>query len=212
MKKIMMAALLTALLVLPMEGVVLAQTPEAIPSPPEAVQELDYTPGSAPAETGALDSIAPALHGVVLAMLHQEEGSFAQADSVARWEALYNTLSLYGQMDDRADCSEEELLLPTETVSDFSAALADFDELGALPEELSDRMVYDAEQDSYILTCGSDGLAQVRMDGIYTADGGLEVSGALVYLVDGSDLADFRATLQPRDNLFGYAVTDLELI
>lgn len=212
MKKILMAALLTALLVLPMEGVVLAQTPEAIPSPPEATQELDYAPGTAPAETGALDSIAPALHGVVLAMLHQEEGSFAQAGPVARWEALYNTLSLYGQMDDRADCSEEELVLPAETVADFSAALADFSELGELPEELADRMVYDSAQDSYRLTCGDDGLAQVRMDGVYTADGGLEVTGTLVYLVDGSDLAAFRATLQPQDNLFGYAVTDMELI
>ena len=32
------------------------------------------------------------------------------------------------------------------------------------------------------------------------------------YLVDGSDLAQFQATLQPRDNMFGYTITALELL
>ena len=210
MKKILMAVLLTALLVLPMEGVVLAQTPEAIPSPPEAAQELDYTPGTAPAETGALDSIAPALHGVVLAMLHQEEGSFAQAGPVARWEALYNTLSLYGQMDDRAEYTEEELVLPAEIVMDFSAALAT--NLAELPEDLSDRMVYENENDCYRLVCGETGLAQIRLDDAVAAGKELSVTGALTYLVDGTDLAQFRATLAPADNLFGYTLTDLTLL
>ena len=40
----------------------------------------------------------------------------------------------------------------------------------------------------------------------------LILTGALVYLAEGTDLAQFRATLVPRDNLFGFAITGLELL
>ena len=38
------------------------------------------------------------------------------------------------------------------------------------------------------------------------------LTGSLSYLVDGSDLAQFQATLQPRDNMFGYTITSLVLV
>ena len=208
MKKMLLTVMIAALLALPLGGVALAQTPEAIPD--AAPQEI-FVPGSVPAETSALESMSPALHGVVLAMLNQGQTSFDPGSPVTGWEALYNMLALYGPMDDRADCTGDEMFLPSEIVMDFAAAL------GApisadLPEELTDRMVYDGENDGYLLVCGDDGLAQIRLDGAVEADGGLEVTGALVYLVDDSDLARFTALLTVEDNLFGYALAGLDIL
>ena len=48
----------------------------------------------------------------------------------------------------------------------------------------------------------------------YTAEqtaGGLVLEGALVSLTDQTDLARFEAALQPRDSMFGYAITALTL-
>lgn len=210
MKKILLTAMLAALLVFPLEGIAQAETVE--PSQPETpvAQEPEFTPGDVPAEAGAPDSMTPAIHGVVLAMLNHDTDSFAAADAVLGWEAAYNMLSLYGQMDERAEYTEEELVLPAEIVMDFSSALAaDLDEL---PDELSDRMVYDADTDCYRLVCGEPGLAQIRLGKVAPAENNLTVTGALTYLVDDSDLAQFRATLAPADNLFGYTLIDLTLL
>ena len=212
MKKLLLTAMIAALLVMPLEGVALAKTPEAS-APAVTAQEGDFDPGCVPAETDALASMTPAVHGVVLAMLHQEQDRFSSGDSGLVWEALYNMLSLYGQMDERSGYVNEDLILPVETVRDFSAALTpDLEDLGALPESLSDRMVYASEIDSYRLVCGDDGLAQISLESSRDLGGELELTGSLVYLVDGTGLARFRAILRPSDNLFGYAITGLELL
>ena len=95
---------------------------------------------------------------------------------------------------------------------DYTAALdVSFDELGPLPGALSDRIVYDAAADSYQVVCGNDSQAQFQ---VYTAEqtaGGLVLEGALVSLTDQTDLARFEAALQPRDSMFGYAITALTL-
>ena len=212
MKKMLLTVMIAALLVLPLGGVALAQTPEAVPEAPAEAGEV-FVPGGVPAQTNALQSMSPALHGVVLAMLNQGQTSFDPAHSVAGWEALYNMLALYGQMDDRADCSGEEMSLPSEIVMDFSAALTAVSPTpDALPEEVADRMVYDAESDCYRLVCGDDGLAQIRLDSALDLDGQVEVTGALVYLVDNTDLAQFRAVLVEEDNLFGFSLVALDIL
>ena len=210
MKKILLTAMLATLLVLPLEGIAQAETVEPSTNEIPVSQELEFVPGDVPAETGPLDSMTPAIHGVVLAMLNHGTDSFADADSLLGWESAYNMLSLYGQMDDRAECTEEELVLPAEIVMDFSAALAI--DLDQLPADLSDRMVYESETDCYRLVCGENGLAQIQLGDAVVTDNGLNVTGALTYLVDGTDLAQFRATLIPADNLFGYTLTDLILL
>lgn len=213
MKKLLLTAMLAALLALSLAGVAQAQTPEADLPQGAAAEEMEFIHGDVPAETDALDSMTPAIHGAVLAMLHHEQTEFLSSDPVTGWEALYNMLSLYGQMDDRADHTDEELFLPVETVMDFSTALAPgFDALGALPVDLSDRMVYDAASDGYRLICGSDSLAQVNVETSRASAKGLVLTGSLVYLVDGSGLAHFQAVLVPADNLFGYTIAALELL
>lgn len=212
MKKLLLTAMIAALLVMPLAGVALAQTPEAS-APAETAQEADFDPGCVPAETDALASMTPALHAVVLAMLHQEQDRFSPDNGELVWESLYNMLSLYGQLDERSSYVNGDLVLPVETVLDFSSALIpSLEDLGSLPEDLSDRMVYASEIDGYRLACGDDGLAQVRLESSRSQDRSLELTGDLVYLVDGTSLARFQATLQPGDNLFGYAITALELL
>ena len=217
MKKTLLTALAAVMLVVSAQGVILARAQEAVPAQNAQTQAMQTEegslPGEVPAQSSAVDSMTPALHAVVLAMLNHEQAVFDSGDPVLGWEALYNMLSLYGQLDERSDYVGEDLVLPVETVMDFSAALVpSFSQLGGLPEDLSDRLAYDEEIDSYLVTCGSDSLAQIQVTQLENEDGTLNVTGALVYLVDGSDLAQFRAVLAPRDNMFGYTIAGMELL
>lgn len=212
MKKLLLTTMIAALLALPMGSVALATAQETAAPETELIQEADFVPGGVPAETDALESMTPAIHAVLLAMLNEDQTTFDAGSSLS-WEILYNMLSLYGQLDDRAEYRGEDLVIPVETVMDFAAALfPDFEALGPLSEDLADRMVYDSEIDSYLVTCGSDSLAEIRLTSAERTGSGLELTGALVYLVDSSDLAPFHATLQPRDNMFGYTIAALELL
>ena len=217
MKKTLLTALAAVMLVVSAQGVILARAQEAVPAQNAQTQAMQTEegslPGEVPAQSSAVDSMTPALHAVVLAMLNHEQAVFDSGDPVLGWEALYNMLSLYGQLDERSDYVGEDLVLPVETVMDFSAALVpSFSQLGGLPEDLSDRLAYDEEIDSYLVTCGSDSLAQIQVTQLENQNGTLSVTGALVYLVDGSDLAQFRAVLAPRDNMFGYTIAGMELL
>ncbi len=217
MKKTLLTALAAVMLVVSAQGVILARAQEAVPAQNAQTQAMQTEegslPGEVPAQSSAVDSMTPALHAVVLAMLNHEQAVFDSGDPVLDWEALYNMLSLYGQLDERSDYVGEDLVLPVETVMDFSAALVpSFSQLGGLPEDLSDRLAYDEEIDSYLVTCGSDSLAQIQVTQLENQNGTLNVTGALVYLVDGSDLAQFRAVLAPRDNMFGYTIAEMELL
>ena len=210
MKKMFLSCLLAAALRVTRGGAALADHEEAVPAP-EAVQ--DYAPGAVPAQTGAVQSMSPAVHGVVLAMLHHGADQFRADDAALAWESLYNMLSLYGQMDERSEYRDSDhLLLLSETVRDYAAALdVPFDALGPLPEALHDRIVYDAAADSYQVVCGNDSQAQFQVYAAEQTAGGLVLEGALVSLPDQRELTRFEAVLQPRDSMFGYAITGLTL-
>ena len=75
----------------------------ALPAGDETV-ETDFVPGSIPAETGAVESMTPALHAGLLTLLHL--GNDALTSDAGRWETVYNMLSLYGQLDERADSGD----------------------------------------------------------------------------------------------------------
>ena len=87
----------------------------------DVTAETGFVPGSIPAETGAVESMTPALHAGLLTLLHL--GDDALTGDAGRWETVYNMLSLYGQLDERADSGDGLLTVPAETVLDFSAAL-----------------------------------------------------------------------------------------
>ena len=156
--------------------------------------------------------MTPALHAAILAMVNLGQRELDLSDPVAAWETLYNMLSLYGQMDDRSEYLDEELVLPSETVMDYASALfTGTAPLSPIPEALSDRIRYDGKLDSYLLTCGDDSLAEIQLTSIRELGGSLSVDGSLVYLVDGSSLAQFHAQFARQDNMFGYVITNLTL-
>lgn len=208
LKKILAAALITSMLILPVNSAGPASREEAsLPA-----QAQDYLPGDVPAQTGAAESMSPVLHAMLLAMLNHDVGSFALSDSELAWEGLYNMLSLYGQLDSRCDEKNGELFLPEETVRDYAAALdADFEALGELPAGLRDRMNYDNVSRCYLLICGADDQVRIQTNSLRTRGAALLLSGALVDEAEGDTLVRFEAVLQPRDNMFGYAVSALSI-
>lgn len=175
-----------------------------------SVQSPGFVPGSVPAGSGMAESMAPALHGMVLAMLNREASAFDPADRELAWESLYNMLSLYGQMDSRSITEQGELFLPEETVMDYAAVLdVDLDELGAPPASIRDRLNYDNVSRSYMVVCGEDNLAQIQVESLTASSDGYVLTGALVYEVENEVLVRFQATLQPQDNMFGFVVSAL---
>ena len=58
---------------------------------------------------------------------------------------------------------------------------------------------------------GDDSLAEIQLTSIRELGGSLSVDGSLVYLVDGSSLAQFHAQFARQDNMFGYVITNLTL-
>lgn len=208
MKKISMALLISLVLLLPAGGTALAGHAEA-PAPGEV---REFLPGSVPAETGPAESMSPALHALVLACLDQEAAHFDLDDRDLAWEGLYIMLSLYGQMDSRSVTEEGELFLPEETVQDYAAALdLDLEVLGELPAAIRDRLDYDSASRCFVVVCGSDDLARIQVDSAPAPGGGLSLAGALVYEAEDQILARFQAELQPRDNMFGYAITAMDV-
>ena len=208
MKKLLLTALIAAKMALPLGTVAMADDKPLSESP--MVNEA-YIPGEAPAQSD-ISFMAPALHAVLLAMDNQGVTSFTANDETLSWEMLYNMLSMYGQMDDRAYYDGEMLVLPSETVMDYSAALFELPPAAeTLPAELADRMTYDAMLDEYRLYCGSDDLSQVVIDATANSVGSVELSGRLVYLAADETLCSFTASLTVCDNLFGYTLTELNV-
>ena len=210
MKKLFLSLLVAASLLVSMGIIALADDETDIPA--AATQNEAYTPGEAPALDPA-DSMAPAIHAVLLAMGNQGLNSFSTENEVLSWEMLYNLLSMYGQLDDRSAYEGELLVIPSETVADYSAALfAAPLSPDSLPAELADRMTYDAQQDSYFLCCGSDGLSEVVFSSTEQQEDGLHIAGKLVFVAEDLELAAFSAVLAPADNLFGYTLAALSVL
>lgn len=208
-KKLLTAALAASILILPVSSA--APSEEAAPAPGQAQE--DYLPGDVPAQTDAVESMSPALHGLLLAMLNHGTDRFDFSDSALTWEGLYNMLSLYGRLDSRCDEQNGELFLPEETILDYAAALAaDPEALGEPPSGLRDRLNYDNISHCYLLLCGEDDLAYIQVDSLSGERDGLLLTGSLIYEVEEETLARFQAFLRPQDNMFGYAVTELSII
>lgn len=211
LKKLLAAALITSMLILPVNSVTPVQ-PEAASYPGQG-----YRPGNVPAQTNAAESMSPALHALVLAMLNHDVDSFAFEDASLTWEILYNMLSLYGQLDSRSITEQGQLLLPEETVLDYAAALSrdltgPSGQLGIPPANLQDRLNYDRASGCYTVVCGEDDLSQLQADGLKPSGSGYTLTGSLIYQVNGQTLAQFEADLVPRDNMFGYAITGVRVV
>ena len=206
MKKLILSLTLVSLLALPLGAAALTQ-PEALPS--VSTEEVH---GNVPAQTDAAQAMTPAVHALVLAMA-ENQLSYDPGDPEFVWTSLYYMLSLYGQMDERAEFTDDAMTLPAEMVRDYAAALyPDAAQLPDIPSPISQRIAYSAADDSYRLARGDEGLIQVAVDHSQTQQNGQVIlSGRMTALEDGSTLYTFQATLSPRDTMFGFILDSLAI-
>lgn len=202
MKKRLLSICLTVLLVLSLANAAMAASQT----------ENSFIPGHVPAETDALQSVTPPIHALVLCMA-ENDLEYSKSD-LFTWKCLYYMLSLYGQMDTRAELTDDTLILPAETAADYACALfPNFQGLPKVPTALAGHVAYDGQRDEYRLARGDEGLAETVLTGSRSLGGGRRlVEGKLTDAADGSTLVRFEATLMPNDGMFGYAVADLKLL
>ena len=154
MKKWMIALMMAALLIVPMGGIAYA-VGEGAPAAPAAGE---FIPGDVPAQSGTMDAMVAPVNALVMCMVEQGL-AYNDQDDVFLWNSLYYMLSLCGQMDERAELTDDMLILPAETVADYAGALfSNFDGLPALPREMTGRVSYDWQNDTFRLARGDAGL------------------------------------------------------
>ncbi len=205
MKKLVLSLSLFALLATSLGGAAFAQARQEA-SPVLSPEEIH---GSAPAQPDASESMYPAVHALVMAMT-ENHLDYDPEDPEFLWTSLYYMLSLYGQRDERAEVTDDSLLLPGEVIQDYASALyPDVSRLPDIPASISQR-ISQAGDGIYRLARGDEGLSQVTVEpSIRLKNGTAILNGALVSLEDGSALREFQVTLLPRDCMFGYILTDL---
>ena len=207
MKQVISVLLSVCLLALPMSASVLADDPSNTPQP--QYEAASFLPGSVPAASGLTDGISLPLSALALSMLEGDSTYPPHSDSFV-WNALYYVLSLYGQTDDRAQVTEQALLLPSECIGDFFVALFHSrQELPAIPEELNNKIAYDPNTDLYELALGDPALVAVNLTAPSpTADGLFTLGGTLTAPDNGNVICSFRAVLAENDTMFGFSVVD----
>lgn len=214
MKKLIPLLLAVCLLVTPMMGKVSADdhdhaiSPELFPQSTE--QDMIFPAGSVPADSALLDGIQLPIHALVLSMLEHEESYDIQSPSFV-WTGLYYALSMYGQADDRAQLTQEALLLPSESVHDFARALfARLESLPAIPAQLTDFVRYEPATDTYQLALGDFAETVLLLGEPIPQEGGSFIlDGTLTALEDSSPLCSFRITLLENDTMFGFSILDV---
>lgn len=216
MKKLIPILLAVCLLVAPTTANVSAddhrQSATAAILDETANPDVVFMAGTVPADSEWTDAILLPIHALVLSMWEHELPYDIQSAPFV-WNALYYALSLYGQADDRAQLTQDALLLPSESVNDFSRALfAGLNELPPLPPELDEFIRYDPVSDIYSLSLGDFALTRTELGKpTAQADSTLTVEGTLLSLEDDSPLCSFRATLVENDTMFGFSILDVSL-
>ena len=115
MKKLVLSLSLFALLATSLGGAAFAQARQEA-SPVLSPEEIH---GSAPAQPDASESMYPAVHALVMAMT-ENHLDYDPEDPEFLWTSLYYMLSLYGQRDERAEVTDDSLLLPGEVIRLYS--------------------------------------------------------------------------------------------
>ena len=209
MKKLLISLTVVVAMLCSMGGMVYAEEAKGLLN---QLGGAEFVPGSVPAQISQVESMVPPVNAMVMCMVEQDL-DYDETSRVFLWNSLYYMISLCGEMDSRAEFTDETMILPTEAVEDYAAALfADYHGLPELPRDLEERVSYDPQQDCYHLARGDAGLCEAVIEEVQTwENGGLEVTGALVSLEDGSVLCRFTADLLENNLMFGYAIADMRV-
>ena len=185
MKKLLTSLLVVTMLLVSLGGAVLAE-----PRQPSAeTEDQIHEAGTVPAQTDVWTAMLPPIHALVATMV-ENDMTYDSDSSLFQWTSLYYMLSLYGQMDDRAELSDAYMTLPSEAILDYAAPLfPQLTELPQLPQDLADRITYHAASDTYQLARGDEGLSQLKLTASYpTGNTGRLISGQMIYLETGEVL------------------------
>ena len=113
-------------------------------------------------ETAISDMTAP-VDALVRCML-ENDMTYDPEDSEFFWTALCYFAGAYGQHHPLAELSDTDLALPTQAVQEHAIALfADYDDLPEIPADLSFRVTYDADSDTYHFSLGDIGLSETTL-------------------------------------------------
>ncbi len=219
MKKAITALLLLFALLLPMTSGVVAEeqprtlTPPAVESASPAEPAEVFLPGSVPALSAPFEAINLPLNAVALAMV-EHNLAYNSADDAFVWTALYYALSIFGQMDDRAQLTDEALLVPSETVQDYLRALfRDRSQLPPLPTGPQAAVSYDPVTDLYALTLGDLAQSTMTLDAPSPAHSGLvSVTGTLTDPGSGQVICHVQALLETNESMFGCSIVQVDII
>lgn len=150
MKKWMIALMMAALLIVPMGGIAYAPSERERRRP--RLRGIHTRRRARPERH--MDAMVAPVNALVMCMVEQGL-AYNDQDDVFLWNSLYYMLSLCGQMDERAELTDDMLILPAETVADYAGALfSNFDGLPALPREMNGRVSYDWQNDTFRLARG----------------------------------------------------------
>jgi hypothetical protein len=216
MEKLIPLLLSLCLLVTPMMGKVSADDHDQVVSPEifqqSVEQDMTFPDGSVPADSALLDGIQLPIHALVLSMIEHEENYDIQSPDFV-WNALYYSLSMYGQADDRAQLTQDALLLPSESVHDFARALfAQLEALPSIPPQMTDFVRYENVTDTYRLALGDFAETQPQLGELTPQpDGTFLLDGTLTTLEDSAPLCAFQVTLLENDTMFGFSIVDVSL-
>ena len=208
MKKKLISVLMIVVMLCSLGGLAYADNVKDL----RARDGVEFVPGTVPAESVAMDGMIPPVNALVMSML--EHGlAYDENSDVFLWNSVYYMISLYGQMDSRAELTDDRLILPSETVEDYAAALfSNYRGLPELPEQMKDRVTYNASSDTYSLARGDAGLSETQILQVsYMANGGAEVFGAVISLADEQIMCTFTADLYPNNSMFGYSIAGLNI-
>lgn len=209
MKKILISLTIVVAMLCSLGGMAYADDARDLQSLSEV---MEFVPGSVPAQSSEIDSMLPPVNAMVMCMLEQQL-VYDESNEEFLWNSLYYMISLYGEMDSRAELTDDTMILPAETVEDYAAALfAGYSGLPVLPEALKDRVTYDAKSGCYHLARGDAGLSELVIEELSTLENGLvEVSGVLRAQEDNSILCRFTADLLENNSMFCYAISDMSV-
>lgn len=217
MKKLILSTLVLTALLLPMTSGVMAEEEPSSLIPP-AVELFDpgpaeaFRPGSVPADSSLTDAIRLPVTALAQTML--ETGlSYESANDTFVWNTLYYALSIFGQLDDRAQLTDQALLFPSETAQDYLRALfRDRTLLPPVPVPLQDAVRYDPLTDLYCLSLGDLGLTQLSLSAPTPAQDGLVmVEGTLTSPDADEPLCTIRVLLEANDSMFGFSIVNAKL-
>lgn len=163
----------------------------AVSSKDETSSDGGETQTEAPAQAELpenLESMREPIDALLMCSIDHEDFEYDVNNSYDFWLSLYYFAGLYGPKHILADYNDGVLKLMHPTVQEFASVLyADYNDLLELPEDMKDKVEYDADYDSYTFYTGDRGLCYTAITGCTdNEDGTYTITAQLLDTVDNS--------------------------